>query len=175
MKRNAVLLLAFALLLLCVAWFTGRVPYHKWRLQACVQKAERLRAGEYTRIDAFVGIFGGDAKTYQDYEAAAVKHETTLIRLGYFVRKEFRLSNPLRTNAAIGRFLKDAARRFPDRRQWSALFSRTGDSVIITTTKEKMPDWEKFIADFDTAKRSERTSKCKRRWRSFNAINVRLF
>ena len=172
MKRNLTIALATVLLLLSVAWFTCRVPYHKWRWRVSIQTAERLRAGDYNRSDALVDLLRGDPKSYQDYETAAAKHEAALLRLGYLAQKEFRLANRIRTDATIARFLKQAAERFPDRSEWSALISTTGESVTITTRKERMPEWEKFIADFDTMKRAKRDSKCKRRWRSLEPIQV---
>ena len=172
MKRNVAIALVTVLLLLCVAWFTCRIPYHKWRWRVSIQTAERLRVGDYNRSDALVDLLRGDPKTYQDYETAAAEHEATLIRSGYLARKEFRLTNRIRTDAAVACFLKQAAECFPDRSEWSALISNTGESVTITARKERMPEWEKFIADFDTIKKAKRDSKCKRRWRSLEPIQM---
>ena len=171
MKRNIVTTFVALLILLLVAWFTCRVPYHKWRWRVSLETAERLRAGDYTRSDAFFDLLRRNPKTYQDYETAAAKHESALVRLGHLVRKEFRLATRVRTDAALARFTKQAAERFPNRSEWSALFSTTGDSVIITTTKERIPEWDKFIAAFDAFKKAKRNSKCKRS-RSVGPVQV---
>ena len=175
MKRKATIAIAAILLLLCVAWFTGRVPYHKWRWRISIETGERLRAGEYQRSDAMVDFLRGNPKTYQDYEAAAAKHEAALIRLGYLARQEFRLAEPIRTDAAIVRFLKLASQRFPNRAEWSVLFPTTGETITVTTIKERMPDWEKFILEFNTTRKASRGSKCKPRSRPLNPVQVRWF
>jgi len=174
MKRKATIALAVTALL-CLAWFTGRVPYHKWRWRVSIQTSERLRAGQYTRSDAIVDLLRSDPKTYQDYEAAAAKHEAALIRLGYLARQEFRLTESIRTDAAIIRFLMLASQRFPNRAEWSVLFPTSGDTVTVTTIKERMPDWEKFILEFNTTKKASRSSKCKPRSRPLNPVQVRWF
>lgn len=75
MKRRILISLAVLALLVWVAWLPSRVPYHRWRLAACIKTAERLRAGEQTTTDEFLNLLRGEPKTYRDYEDAAARHE----------------------------------------------------------------------------------------------------
>jgi hypothetical protein len=172
-KRKAALGLAILAALLSISWVFMRVPYHRWRLRACAEKAERRVAGEYTRTDDVLALLRGEPKSYQDYENAAAKHEATLLHLGYFVRKEFRLANPISSREAIGRFQNAARERFPGY-EWSAVFSKSGGSLTITTRKERMAAWEKFIAEYEAPKKTGTKLKCQRRLRRFGTIEASL-
>lgn len=144
-------------------WLTLRVPYHKWRLTSCRETAERLRAGQNTIADEFWGLLRGAPKTSVEYYTAATRHEDALIHLKYLARKEFRLTTPLTSNAAIDRFTAAAARRFPNKREWSLVFSALGDSVVVTARRQRMTDWEEFIRQHNRAIRASTKHKCKSR------------
>ena len=172
-KRNLSISILAILALFCLGSFTCRVPYHRWRLTACHQTAERLRAGGYTRTDEFLNLFRREPKTYRDYEDAAARHEDALVKLNYLVRKEFRIRKPLLSDSSLVDFMTRATARFPDTNEWSLVVSPTGDVLRVTTRPNRIDEWETFIRDFDRASPGNDVRKCKgsrrRRHRLLNA------
>ena len=152
------------------AWWLLRVPYHEWRLAACRSSAENLRAGKGDESEGLWGILGGEPKTAADYDAAALGHEDTLIKLKRLARKEFRLRNAVTTSKAMDRFTELALKRFPNKREWWCMFSATGDVVVITTRPEQMDKWEEFVREFDALKTSKRLRRCRGRTTWFEAV-----
>jgi hypothetical protein len=144
---------------------TLRVPYHKWRWQACTAAAERLRNGQLTGADELRGLIRGEPLTAQDYQAAATRHENALVEAGYFGRKEFRLRNAVSSGEAMDRFTKLALKRFPDAREWSCVFSASGDRVTVTTRPKRLVEWEAFMGAFDGNGEPDKAVKCKARTR----------
>ena len=112
----------------------------------------------------------GTPKTAIEYYEASARHEDALIQSKHLARKEFRLRNPMSGNSAMDRFSAAATKRFPNTREWSCVFSATGDSVVITTEPRRMEEWEKFIREYDAVKTSKTYRKCKWRRRSIDAV-----
>jgi hypothetical protein len=141
-------------------------------LAACRNSAEHLRAGKGDASGGLWGIFRGEPKTSSDYDAAAVRHEDALIKWKRLARKEFRLRNAVSTSKAMDRFTELALKRFPNKEEWSCVFSANGDSVVITAKPEQMGKWEEFIREFDATKTSKRSPRCrgKRTW--FEAVRA---
>ncbi|HMJ64743.1 MAG TPA: hypothetical protein VK615_05280 [Candidatus Binatia bacterium] len=173
--QRAAVCLAAILIVGVAAWYTLRIPYHKWRMAACVASAERLRNGQNTRTDELLSLIRGEPQTYQDYQAAATRHENALIDLKYLARKEFHLRTPVSTGEAMDRFMKLALVRFPNRREWSCVFSSSGDSIVVTTRPKRLPQWEEFIRAYDADKPPEKVLKCNSRARRLDAIRMSRF
>jgi hypothetical protein len=173
--QRAVIVLAAILVVGVAGWYALRVPYHKWRLAACNASAERLRNGQVTRTDELLGMLRGEPHTYQDYQAAATRHENALIELKYLARREFRLRIPVNTGEAMDRFTKLALVQFPNRREWSCVFSAAGDSVVVTARPKHLPQWEEFIRAYDSEKPAEKVIKCKARARRLEPIRMSRF
>jgi len=173
--QRAAVCLAAILIVGVAGWYALRVPYYKWRLAACNASAERLRNGQITRTDELLNLIRGEPQTYQDYQAAATRHENALIDLKYLAQKEFRLRTPVSTGEAMDRFTKLALAQFPNRREWSCVFSPPGDSVVVTTRPKWLPQWEEFIRAYDADKPPEKVLKCKGRTRRLEAIRMSRF
>ena len=156
MKRKALVWLVAIIMLACLSWFACRIPYHRWRLVACTKTAERLRLGQYTKADEFLGLFHREPKTYRDYEDAAMRHEDALVKLGYLARKEFHLRNPIRSDTHFAELMQRAVKSFPDTNRWSLILSPTGDVVRVTTLPNRIDDWKAFIQDFERARSSKK-------------------
>ena len=173
--QRAAILVAAILVVGAAGWYALRVPYHKWRMAACTASAERLRNGQNTRTDELLSLIRGEPQSYQDYQAAATRHENALIDLKYLARKEFRLRTPVSTGDAMDRFMKLALSQFPKRREWSCVFSPSGDSVVVTTRPKWLPEWEEFIRAYDADKPAEKVIKCKARARRLESIRMSRF
>jgi len=145
------------------AWWLLRVPYHEWRLAAYRDRAEHLRAGNDDGSGGVWDLFLGEPKTAADYDAAALGHEDTLIKLKRLARKEFRLRNAVMTSKAMDRFIELALKRFPNKRDWWCVFSATGDVVVITAKPEQMDKWEEFVREFDAMKSAKGPRRCRGR------------
>jgi hypothetical protein len=139
-------------------------------LAACRNSAEHLRTGQGDASGGLWGIFREEPKTSADYDAAAVRHEDALIKLKRLARKEFRLRNAVSTSKAMDRFTELALKRFPNKEEWSCVFSAKGDSVVITTRPGQMAKWEEFIREHETLKTSKRLRRCKSRRTWFEAV-----
>jgi len=139
-------------------------------LAACRNSADYLRAGQGDPSGGLWGLFQGEPKTSADYDAAAVRHEDALIKLKRLTRKEFRLRNAVSTGKAMDRFTELALKRFPNKGEWSCVFSANGDSVVITARPGQMARWEEFIREYDALKTSKRPRRCKGRRTWFEAV-----
>jgi hypothetical protein len=174
-RRTTAILLIAILIAGILGAFTLRVPYHKWRWDACTVAAERLRNGQLSRADELRGLIRGEPLTAQDYQAAATRHENALIRLGYLARKEFRLRNAVSSGQAMDRFTTLASARFPNSREWSCVFSASGDSISVTTRPKRLAEWEAFLRAFDGDRQPDKPLKCKGRARRFESLRMSKF
>jgi hypothetical protein len=175
-RRTAAMVVAAILIVGILGALTLRVPYHKWRWQSCTAAAERLRNGQSTGAEEVSGLIRGEPLTAQDYQAAAMRHENALIAAGYLGRREFRLDNAVSSGEAMDRFTKLALKRFPDAREWSCVFSASGDLVTVTTRPKRLEEWEAFIRAFDGNREPDKAVKCKGRTRRhFEPVRMTKF
>ena len=70
----------------------------------------------------------------------------------------------------MDRFTELALKRFPNKEEWSCVFSANGDSVAITTRPGQMAKWEEFIREYDALKTSKRLRRCRGRSTWFEAV-----
>jgi hypothetical protein len=148
-KRSKIAIAAIGVVFL--AWLTLRVPYHKWRLEVSARATRdaRLNAPRQSKLPRFIQ---GDRKTYQEYETDVRYHEAALLRLGYFGRREFGVTNSIDTTLLQGRFRGLAAKRFPDH-LWDVTVTNDGRTVIVTTRRQLLHQWEELVREFDAGMR----------------------
>lgn len=85
----------------------------------------------------------------QDWEKAK-KHERELVKLGFYVEKEFILTRTdLKEPNVYQELGKEARKRFPDPKGWWSFQTPSSNTVAVITSPNKLAQWRIFIADFD--------------------------
>ena len=156
-KRKLVKVLAAALLLMASALWLFRdslkVQYH---LRGLRHAGQQMFAPQPSAFSQQVVAFLLRKPNWRSWDAIRSRHENSLIRMGYFARREFPLTNRQITAVQL---ITNAQRRFDS--QFSAVIVITNGQRLADTTvasnsfatiiapTAEMNDWRALILEFD--------------------------
>ena len=128
-----------------------RIAYHRNRMWKAAENWVLLdRKPGRTVIPKLDGLrillFRMSERTERE---AMYQHQDALLKLGYFEKREFWLTNHFTCWSNISPPLQQQATNMFDTRHWYSLhFPETNKFQVIATPAD-MPKWEKLISDFD--------------------------
>ncbi len=129
-----------------------RIAYHRNRIWAaaenCVLLAHKPGRTVVSKLDGLrILLF---RMTERKEQEAMLQHQEELLKLGYFEKREFWLTNRIFTgwSNVMPTFQRQLTNTFDTTHWCSYNFPETNKFEVIATPAD-MPKWEKLISDFD--------------------------
>lgn len=123
---------------LFISYPKAALSYHRWRLDSLLNQEPTL--------DPSIGLSYYD----ENWSNAVDRHKDSLVRLGYFERREFLLEYISYPSLESNRFWQALRRAFPGDQFCTMTGTSTGQTIVVVyDTPDNIPKWEKVISPYN--------------------------